>query len=67
MHDETQNAEPPTMLSQHVQIKTEAAQETSRLQDELENATMCALCFERPRDIVFSGCGHFLSCSECAD
>ena len=61
------DAEPPSMLSQLVQIKTDAAQETLRLQDRLENATLCAVCFENPRDVLFTACGHFLACGSCAD
>ena len=62
--------ERPSPLSQLVQVKTEAAQVTTRLQDELEDATdatLCTVCMEKPRDMVFVGCGHFLSCGECAD
>ena len=53
--------------SQAVQIKTEAALETSRLRDELEDTKLCTLCMDEPRDVVFSGCGHFLACTTCAD
>ena len=56
-----------SLLSQLVQVKTEAAQETTRLQNELEDATLCTLCLENPRDIYFDGCGHCLSCAACAD
>jgi len=52
---------------QAVQIKTEASERASRLEDELEDATMCTLCSENRREIVFTGCGHLLSCSSCAD
>ena len=64
----------PSMLSQlvdvntrAVRVKTEAAEVTSRLEDELETTTLCVICVEKPRDVVFTGCGHFLACGACAD
>ena len=59
--------EQSSMLSHIVQVKTEAAQETTRFRDELDNTTLCTLCFENPRDICFAGCGHCLACGACAD
>ena len=56
-----------SLLSQLVHVKTEAVQATTRLQDELENTTLCTLCLDNPRDMYFVGCGHCLSCGACAD
>jgi len=65
---------PPSTLSlladwneRAVRVKTEATERASRLTDELEDATLCTVCCENRRDVVFTGCGHFLSCGQCAD
>ena len=53
-----------SLLSQLVQVKTEKVQ---KLQEDLENSTMCTLCWTNPRNIYFQGCGHCLACGTCAD
>ena len=61
---------PPSMLSQLADATAcvaEVKSEASRLQDDLEDTTLCILCYEEPRDVVFTGCGHLLSCGDCAD
>jgi len=72
----TQDERPSTLSlladwnARAVQVKTEAHERASRLEDELEDAkdaTLCTLCLEKPRDVVFPGCGHFLSCGDCAE
>mmetsp|Transcript_25296 Transcript_25296/g.81815 ORF Transcript_25296/g.81815 Transcript_25296/m.81815 type:complete len:338 (+) Transcript_25296:1145-2158(+) len=61
---------PPSMLSQLDDATARAVKvkaEISRLQDDLDNTTLCILCYDKPRDVVFTGCGHLLSCGDCAD
>eukprot|EP00479_Gromia_sphaerica_P009989 TRINITY_DN4417_c0_g1_i1.p2 TRINITY_DN4417_c0_g1~~TRINITY_DN4417_c0_g1_i1.p2 ORF type:complete len:75 (+),score=17.94 TRINITY_DN4417_c0_g1_i1:507-731(+) len=34
--------------------------------DDIDDETLCVICFEGPREAVFTNCGHMKTCMTCA-
>lgn len=54
--------------AQHHQLQqqfSDSLQHVRAVEERMEQAVLCQICFERPRDTVLMPCMHFLYCQSC--